>query len=321
METPTAHRGLYIGVTVANLIVLLTVYFFNAAQPSIIPGIFKNTVGNQSDKYYLQITPAGWTFSIWGVIYTWQALWVIYSLVLLCRRSRSVKGSVTASPAYLSPVLLPPAMFVLYMCGNACNIAWLFLFDRGVIEAAFVSLLGIEVFLIIALAVSYRALDAALAGLVEQRRTLDIWLVRAFVHNGLGIYATWTSIATLLNLAMVVRYRSDPVIGDQTAGTVALAVLSVEILIFFATDLLLLDRYTRYTFTPYFVVVIALIGSIAKNWDSDEVNSIFTAVLMGVGAGGLVVKVVMSVYRHFRRSPYPVTLSPTIGDYKGGQLA
>ena len=25
-----------------------------------------------SNKYYIEITPAGWTFSIWGFIYTYQ---------------------------------------------------------------------------------------------------------------------------------------------------------------------------------------------------------------------------------------------------------
>ena len=83
----------------------------------------------------------------------------------------------------------------------------MFLFDRDVIEGAFVALLGIAVLLIVCLCISYRALDAASPRLVEQRRVVDIWLVRGFVHNGLGIYATWTSIATLLNLAMVIRYR------------------------------------------------------------------------------------------------------------------
>ena len=115
--------------------------------------------------------------------------------------------------------------------------------------------------------------------------------------------------------------RSDPVIGDETAGTVALSVLALEILVFISTDLLLLDRYSRYTLTPYIVVVVALTGSIAKNWEDGATNSILTAVLLGVGAAGLVLKVVMLIYRHATRKPYTMHMAPTLNNYKGGQLA
>ena len=32
-----------------------------------------STVGNLSDKYDLSITPAGFTFTIWSIIYIWLA--------------------------------------------------------------------------------------------------------------------------------------------------------------------------------------------------------------------------------------------------------
>ncbi len=35
-------------------------------------GIYENTTGEISDKYPLEITPADWTFSIWGFIYAYQ---------------------------------------------------------------------------------------------------------------------------------------------------------------------------------------------------------------------------------------------------------
>ncbi|XP_035990186.1 uncharacterized protein LOC105923790 isoform X2 [Fundulus heteroclitus] len=39
---------------------------------------FHSSTGNVSARYDTDITPAGWTFSIWGVIYTWLTLMVIY---------------------------------------------------------------------------------------------------------------------------------------------------------------------------------------------------------------------------------------------------
>ena len=35
--------------------------------------VFTSTTGDLSDKYQLSFTPAGFTFSIWGVIYLWLA--------------------------------------------------------------------------------------------------------------------------------------------------------------------------------------------------------------------------------------------------------
>ena len=37
-----------------------------------------NKIGEISDKYPTKITPAGGAFSIWGVIYTIEALFVLY---------------------------------------------------------------------------------------------------------------------------------------------------------------------------------------------------------------------------------------------------
>ncbi len=41
-------------------------------------------------------------------------------------------------------------------------------------------------------------------------------------------------------------------------------------------------RHMRYLFTPYIVLNVALIGSLAKNWDSNNSNSIFTVGLLAI---------------------------------------
>ena len=35
--------------------------------------VFLSSTGNLSDKYQMSFTPAGFTFSIWGIIYFWLA--------------------------------------------------------------------------------------------------------------------------------------------------------------------------------------------------------------------------------------------------------
>lgn len=56
-----------------------------------VPGPFHSSTGNVSAHYETDITPAGWTFSIWGVIYTWLTLMVIYITTYVFRGYCHVK--------------------------------------------------------------------------------------------------------------------------------------------------------------------------------------------------------------------------------------
>lgn len=47
---------------------------------------FLESTGNISDEFTTQITPSGWTFSIWSIIYIFQALVLLYTLSGLFRK-------------------------------------------------------------------------------------------------------------------------------------------------------------------------------------------------------------------------------------------
>ncbi|RUS75542.1 hypothetical protein EGW08_016692, partial [Elysia chlorotica] len=286
---------LYPVLAVVNLLVMVGSFAINGLSGSGPDGtIFKNKTAVLSRHFYTAITPAGWTFSIWGIIYTWQALWVVYSVINIFRKTPD------GDPVYSSPEFLPPALFVLSALTSCLGVAWLITFDRLEVEAAFVMLVLYSCGMYAALAVSYRALDRASPYLAQQGRTTDIWLTRGLVQNGLAIQGTWVSVATLLNLAMVLTYSGSGVASVDTAATVSLSVLALEIVVFAGTDLLLLDRWARYTLTPYGVLVLALCGSISKNYESGARNSVFSIVLLAVASLLAVVKIILTIYRHSR---------------------
>lgn len=52
-------------------------------------GPYDTTTGNVSAVFDTQITPSGWTFNIWSVIYVWLTAMIIYILTGLCRKLRS----------------------------------------------------------------------------------------------------------------------------------------------------------------------------------------------------------------------------------------
>ena len=258
-----------------------------------ISGIFTQSTGNLSDKYYLPITPAGWTFSIWGFIYTWQALWIIYACVNIFRKTDQ-------GPAYNNPVLLTAPYLIIYMIATALTAGWLIAFDREQLELAFTILVLTSGSLITCLALAYRSLDTGKHMLIKQGRNVDIGLMQGLVHNGLGIYGTWCTIATMLNFNMLLMYRSANDIGLETSSTITLGVLTALIAVFAFTDLVLLDRYSRYTFTPYIVLMVAFAGSVSKNYVAGMTNSTFTLVLLIIAVLMAIVKVAVTIVRHLK---------------------
>jgi len=64
IKPKTEHNWYYVAL-VLGLIVLYT-------------ALFKSNVGNVSDTYAIEVTPAGWVFSIvWTIIFIWQVRKII----------------------------------------------------------------------------------------------------------------------------------------------------------------------------------------------------------------------------------------------------
>ena len=127
----------------------------------------------------------------------------------------------------------------------------------------------------------------------------QIWWIRWAVQCGVGFYETWVSIATLINLAIVLAYWADMSVED--ASTVSLAVLGFELISWFFLDIFVLDSFgLRYAFPPYIVFVWALSAILDNNYEAGSRNTIFTIVLLVISAVCLVAKVVVMIVRHQR---------------------
>ncbi|XP_060070070.1 uncharacterized protein LOC132550078 [Ylistrum balloti] len=290
------HNCPRIAVIIVTVFVYIVMIAFNALSGAggQALGIFNSTVGDVSDIFYLEVTPAGWTFSIWGFIYTWQALWLIYALTTICRKTKS------GTYIYQLPVL-PPIIYVLYIFNNICLVSWLFVWDRKELIWALVTIALLPITLAIALFFSFRRLYHNLEELTEDEAVRDIWLIRFLVQNGMAFFGAWVTIATLLNAAMVMTYRGN--LTNEDACTTALGILSCIIVTWFLLDNTILDRYVRYTFSPYITLTIGLSGAVAKNYDIQlhYRNSIFLLTLLVVAAVMLITKFHIMIFRHFRK--------------------
>jgi hypothetical protein len=296
-EAKASHDVLFIVMSVLATVMLAVTLFINGISGSlgIEMGWFLNSTGDISDYYFLEITPAGWTFSIWGFIYAFQVAFIIYLLVSLCRRRQD------GSPAYRRPPVLNSAMLALYVLNLCLNSSWLFLWDRRLMPVALVVIALLPFTLFLALAIHHNLVFKSGRLLTEQHR-LDLVTMRIIIQNGLALYATWVTIATLLNFAIVLTYWGD--VDQPVASTASLSILLVEVLVYSLLENVVWDRYLRYTYSPWMVVAYALAGSMSQNWTPGTRNSTFTAVLMALALALACLKVALSVWRGVKRPLY-----------------
>ncbi|XP_027721427.1 uncharacterized protein LOC114045542 isoform X4 [Vombatus ursinus] len=144
---------------------------------------------------------------------------------------------------------------------------------------------------------------------LQNHHRIDLCLLRILVQNGIAIYATWTTVATLLNFAVVLVYSVG--VANQTSTTVVLSILLMLLVLWFYLENFLLDKYVRYILTVYPVVMVALSGNIAQHYNTSAPtrNNIFAVVLMAVTSVMFLVRLGLVTCRHRYQ---PLTMSESL---------
>ena len=122
---------------------------------------------------------------------------------------------------------------------------------------------------------------------------VDLWLNSILIQNGILTYATWTTIAALLNLSSVLTYWAD--LAEETASIICLSILTVELVLYFIVDIFLLERHLRSAFMAYPVVIWSTTAVLVNNWDPNSTTSIFTAVIVALGCAAFMAKQIKSL--------------------------
>jgi hypothetical protein len=156
------HSPVNIVAVCLSIVVFAVTVFINAAaaQPSL--GIFKNATNVISNNNEVDITPDGWTFSTWGLIYTWQALWLVYNVAAIFLKTEN-------GPLYQNPTILT-LVFHIFVCLNFIfNIIWLFLWEAEMFGVSFFFLLFITFSLVAAAILSHKNIFDAESVLVRDK--------------------------------------------------------------------------------------------------------------------------------------------------------
>ena len=160
-----------------------------------------------SAKYQTLVTPAGYAFSIWTLIYLGLVAFSVFQLLPAnVERFRPVRS--------------------LYIFTCALNCAWLYFWHQEQIVVCFV--------IILTLAVALLAINFIIR---EPESMTDAWIAK----GAFGLYFGWVTAATLVNFAIMLKFLNA--LASPTTETILAVVL---ILVAAALGVLIRIRLTNY---------------------------------------------------------------------------
>jgi benzodiazapine receptor len=239
-------------VNIVAFIVTITVNML-AGSTTLLNGM---TSGEVSDLYPTLVTPAGFTFSIWGIIYMLLLGFIVYQALPKNR-----------DQPFLSQIGL------LFALSGACNVSWLFLWHYEMVTYSLVLMFA----LLATLIWIYLRLDIGRAAVTLKEM--------AFVHLPFSVYLGWISIATIANVSVALT-----AVGWDGGGiepvTWAIVIICVALLLSLAM------LVTRKDIAFSFVVVWALLGILEKQSENQtivlasEIGIVLLLVAIGVTVAG-----------------------------------
>ena len=248
-----------VNLTIASLVLLVTILInVLAGRSGSKQTGFVNHTGRIANLFQLQVTPSGWSFGIWGLIYFWQALWLLYAWSFVFRRT--------------TPCTVSCQTLLLYTCSNINNINWIYLWGNSYPQVAFPFAVLILVFLASAVVIEImhvNKLTPALQTRCEYK--IDLWITRLLVINGMVVYATYLTVGALLNFGVILQYFAD--VSPITTGAVIVWLATVTVLAYFALENTVLKHSTRFIFIVYPTLIWVLSGVLSAHWGREDPNT------------------------------------------------
>lgn len=286
------YNKVLIGCVVTSTVLFALMIFFNIASSQQSWGIFQNKVGDAAGD--VAISPAGFTFSTWVVIYIWTALLLVFNIILIFIKQNDER-------LYAEPPVLTIPFHILLQLNFAGNFSWLFINDAKLSTVGWVMLTFMVVTLYGAIIIATRNTFNAVSAL--QNKKWVYWLYRILALNGLTFYAAWITVASLLNLAIAITYEWAPsdLQNDymETSSIIVLCLLTVVLVAYFAIDIYFFEKYTRYTWSSYIQLIFSFAGILGKNWnggqEASEIISLSLAIVVGIM---FITKIIVTLYKH-----------------------
>ncbi|MBB3112955.1 hypothetical protein FHS18_005057 [Paenibacillus phyllosphaerae] len=250
------HRNPYRWWNIAAVIAVIAVN----AMATLLP-LNGKTTGELSDQYPVLITPAGYAFSIWSLIYLLLIGFAIYQARPRASRLPTV--------SQIGPWFLLSSLF---------NMAWIFAWHYEYVTAS--------VFIMLALLITLIVLYTRVVTATSKPTTGERFLVQLPFR----IYLGWICVATIVNIS-VALYKA----GWNGFG---LSEVTWTIILLIFGTLLVFVMGTRYA-DPYFMLVFvwAYVAIAYKQQDYSAVSTtaLISAVLILIYAIGIALRKVRAL--------------------------
>ena len=292
-DKPLRRFGEGITLFVATLSLIATVVAHGFASLTLGNGHlgFANRSSAILDRYYTEISPAIWLSGGWAIAYCWQLLWLVYGWSFLFRPQATRT--------------IPTGSYWFFDLSCLLTISWLLLTGNHYLVGAlpFVVLIPISLILAQSLVVwnTYRN-----TLVLQASNSVDLWATRVLVHNGFAFIIAWFSVQWILHAVMTAtEYGLD----TSLAASLGLAVLCLQLTVWFALEHSVLDRFVRYIHIEYLVVMAMLAAIVFKHWnnkDEELINSVFAVALLGFTFVLQLCRVILVVlYCRFKSIEFP----------------
>lgn len=224
-------------LNVANIGAFLLTIIVNALANAL--PLNGKTTAEISDSYPTLFAPAGYVFSIWGIIYVLLLIFTVYQALPKLRESSFVNK-----------------IGFFFVLSSLANVVWLFLWHYEQIVSSVLPMFA----LLGALIIIYIRLEIG--------RTKVSAKEKIFVHVPFSVYLGWITVASIADVAAALKAVNWDGFGlGEVTWTVAMIVVALAIT--------LAVIFTRRDVAFSLVIVWALIGIIVKQ--AEQQNIVITA--------------------------------------------
>jgi len=249
-------------LSILNLLGFLGIVIVNYLAVTL--PLNNKTTGELSDQYPNLFVPAGFTFSIWGVIYLLLAIFIVYQLLYAFRGN-------TKNSSFLEKI------GILFFVSSLANLSWVFAWHFELVSLS----LFLMLILLGSLITIYLKLQIGRSDSSKSEKYL--------VHLPFSVYLGWITIATIANsTALLVDLSWNRFELSEQFWTIAVIIIGIVIsltILFYRKDI-------------FYCLVVdwALFGILIKRLTADAVpvQSIITVVILGltVISLGIIVQII-----------------------------
>ncbi|KAJ3423743.1 hypothetical protein M0813_06216 [Anaeramoeba flamelloides] len=287
--------------TTTIYIILNTIGYLFMIITNAIPNIVKlngNTVSSVSDDSPTRITPSGFTFSIWGVIYTFLGLWVVTQVVSLFAFKKQIQDQISKRVDSIG---------VVFFISCLANGTWIFVWGYGHLVASFFVILVILaslVFIYVKIQIQFNKRKNAeysevLTEMPYEETSESRWVLFIYDHTSFSLYLAWINVATIINLTIALQIWGLDSLYTKNAWAIVIFILLTII------GLILLVINSDYAYNLVFIW--ALIGIVSKQ-GKDKTLKVIGLTCIGLLSLFILISIVFKIKKKVKKKDLTTNL-------------